>query len=205
MELTETRELIIKYRLNNDQEAFNKLLNANIKLIYYFINKFRYFGLTDNELKSDGLFGFYKAVVNYDYERMPINTFSTYLGNSIKNEMLNDIRNRQNKISRELLILDDHQYNDSKQDRIDNLEGMNEEDIFRLATVDENQKIIIELLSCLNDKQREIIINRYGLGCERKKITEIARMLNCSKQSVSSEEHNALKKMRRKKIIKDIY
>ena len=205
MELTETRELIIRYQETKDEKAFNKLLNANIKLIYYFINKYRYFGLTDDELKSDGLFGFYKAVVNYDYQRMPIKTFSSYLANSIKNEMLNDIRNSRRKLSRELLILDDGQYNDSKQNRIDNLEGMNEEDIFRLATVDENQKIISELLSCLNDKQRDIIINRYGLGCERKKLIEIAEMLNCSKQSISSEAHNALKKMRRKKIIKDIY
>ena len=136
---------------------------------------------------------------------MPIQTFATYLGNSIKNRMLNDIRNSQNKLKRELLILDDRQYFDSNKNEIDNLKGMNEEDVFQLASSYENKKIINELLSCLNEKQRTIIINRYGLGCERKKVREIAGMLNCSKQFVSSEEQNALKKMRRKKIIKDIY
>ncbi len=206
MDLTKTKELIIKYQETKDEKAFNELLMANMKLIYYFMNKFRYFNLTADELKSAGFYGFYKAVINYDYQRMPIKTFSTYLGNTIKNQMISEIRNCHDKFKRELLILDTTKKEDSEELIIDSIEGMNEEDVFKLATVEANRQIINELLSCLNSKQKQIIINRYGLdGCERKKLEELARMLNCSKQSISAEEHNALKKMRKKKIFRDIY
>ena len=58
--------------------------------------------------------------------------------------------------------------------------------------------VILEMLSCLSKKQQEIIKYRYGVcGYPYKKLIDLAKILNCSKQYISSEEKKALIKMRR--------
>ena len=76
--------------------------------------------------------------------------------------------------------------------------GLDEEDIFRLATINYNKEVINEMLHCLTNSEQIIIKYRYGIcGYPYKTLEALSKMLNCSKQYISYQEQNALKRMKR--------
>ena len=54
------------------------------------------------------------------------------------------------------------------------------------------------LLSCLPDRQKQVIEHSFGVGCALKEIKdeEIARLLGVTRQTVSSDRKKAIEKMR---------
>lgn len=82
----EAIELLIKAK-NNDIESRNKLIEHNIKLVIYIVNKrFSYTNYSKKELVSIGINGIFKAIQNFNINKR-IN-FSTYLAKTITNEIL---------------------------------------------------------------------------------------------------------------------
>ncbi len=198
MNLDEVKKYLILFQTSKDENAFKILLKNYEKLLLYFVNKYSYLTLSKDELKAAALRGFYSGLLKYDYENNTMQPFTTYIGNSIINEII--MENRKLKRKREFLLLDESikNENNNMESYINNLVGMNEEDVFRMATEKYQSEIIEEMLKSLTPKQREIIKYRFGVcGYPEKKLAELATLFNCSIQFVSSCEHSALKKMRK--------
>ena len=195
MELEELKKHIIHFRENNDEKSFNILKDNYLKLFNFFLRHYNNLPLTKEELQSSILVGFYKAILNYDYQNNSINTLTTYICKSIKNQIFNDLKYIKKK---ELLILDKNKDNDENHSYLDDIIGLDEEDIFSLATINYKKEIIKEMLNCLTNKQQEIIKYRYGIcGYPYKKLEDLSIIFKCSKQYISNQEHVSLKKMKK--------
>lgn len=194
----EAIELLIKAK-NNDIESRNKLIEHNIKLVIYIVNKrFSYTNYSKKELVSIGINGIFKAIQNFNINKR-IN-FSTYLAKTITNEIL--VYMRDDKIN------------------IKNVESIYEpliidEDILLIdilsSDIDlENDYInyvihhyIDELVVNLPDKKRNVIELYYGFnGNDKMTQEEVGNKLNTSKQYVNKilTETNELLK---RKLIKE--
>lgn len=194
----EAIELLIKAK-NNDIESRNKLIEHNIKLVIYIVNKrFSYTNYSKKELVSIGINGIFKAIQNFNINKR-IN-FSTYLAKAITNEIL--VYMRDDKIN------------------IKNVESIYEpliidEDILLIdilsSDIDlENDYInyvihhyIDELVVNLPDKKRNVIELYYGFNGNDKMTQEkLGNKLNISKQYVNKilTETNELLK---EKLIKE--
>lgn len=196
MDLEEVKKYLILFQNSKDENSFKILLKNYEKLIAYFVYKFSNLSLSKDELESSAIQGFYKGLLKYDYEKNTMYPFTTYISNAIINEIILD--NRKTKSKKEILLLDETTKEDGYDTYINHLVGMTEEDIFRMATITYNNDIIKEMLNCLTLKQREIIKYRFGVcGYQEKKLSELAKLFNCSEQFISACEHNALKKMRK--------
>lgn len=177
----EAIELLIKAK-NNDIESRNKLIEHNIKLVIYIVNKrFSYTNYSKKELVSIGINGIFKAIQNFNINKR-IN-FSTYLAKTITNEIL--VYMRDDKIN------------------IKNVESIYEpliidEDILLIdilsSDIDlENDYInyvihhyIDELVVNLPDKKRNVIELYYGFnGNDKMTQEEVGNKLNTSKQYVN--------------------
>ncbi len=81
-----------------EQSISNKLVEDNLKLVYYLFQRLRHNTLTDrykDDIISEGMIGLVKAARSYDEKRGT--KFSTYAALCIRNEMLMFLRrlNRQ--------------------------------------------------------------------------------------------------------------
>ncbi len=86
-------------------------------------------------------------------------------------------------------------------------DDLNYEDVIEQETVDDAETELIkksfvehlmESLSILSDREREVLIHRFGLnGEEPKTLQEIGKILNLSRERVRQIEKNALEKIRR--------
>lgn len=177
----EAIELLIKAK-NNDIESRNKLIEHNIKLVIYIVNKrFSYTNYSKKELVSIGINGIFKAIQNFNINKR-IN-FSTYLAKTITNEIL--VYMRDDKIN------------------FKNVESIYEpliidEDILLIDVLSsdidlENDYInyvihhyIDELVVNLPDKKRNVIELYYGFNGNDKMTQEkLGNKLNISKQYVN--------------------
>lgn len=86
-------------------------------------------------------------------------------------------------------------------------DDLNYEDVIEQETVDDAETELIkksfvehlmESLSILNERERNVLIHRFGLnGEEPKTLQEIGKILNLSRERVRQIEKNALEKIRR--------
>ncbi len=86
-------------------------------------------------------------------------------------------------------------------------DDLNYEDVIEQETVDDAETELIkksfvehlmESLSILNERERKVLIHRFGLnGEEPKTLQEIGKILNLSRERVRQIEKNALEKIRR--------
>lgn len=79
---------------------------------------------------------------------------------------------------------------------MDNISGV--EDTESLVKDDDRNNVIKELLSKLNGKERDILVNFYGIGCDSMDMDDIAERWNLTKPTIKNTKDIALKKMRRR-------
>ncbi len=202
MDLKEVERYLVHFQTYKDEESFEVLRKNYEVFLYNFCHKLNNLPFTKEELESSILLSFYSALVNYDYQKYSMNALTTYIWKTILNNILNEAKALKRR--KEVLTLDEIINKDNDTTRADLIVGMNEEDVFRFATINYNKEVIKEMLECLTKKQQEVIKYRYGIcGYPFKKVEDLALMFDCSKQYISSCERDSLKKMR--KLYNDKY
>ena len=202
MDLEEVKKYLVHFQTYKDEKSFEVLLENYRIFLHFFAHKLSNLPLDKAELESTILFSFYSALVNYDYQKYSMAALTTYIWKTILNNVLNEARNLKRK--KEVLTLDEVVSHENNTTKADLIAGMNEEDIFKLATINYNKNVINEMLQCLTKKQQEIIKYRYGVcGYPYKKVEEISSMFNCSRQYIYNCERDSLMKMR--KLYNDKY
>lgn len=192
----EAIELLIKAK-NNDIESRNKLIEHNIKLVIYIVNKrFSYTNYSKKELVSIGINGIFKAIQNFNINKR-IN-FSTYLAKTITNEILvymrDDKINFKNveSIYEPLIIDEDILLIDVLSSNIDLENDYIDSEIYRY---------IDELVVNLPDKKRNVIELYYGFNGNDKMTQEkLGNKLNISKQNVNKILIESIEILKRKLI-----
>lgn len=191
----EESRYFVDARKNGDMRAREKLIEHNLRLVSHIVRKYYSSSPSEDDLISIGTIGLIKSVDSYDIENGV--RFATYAAKCIQNEILMYFRS-QKKLSQEISINEtidtDREGNSLTYEDIIKVEDTIADDIDTKMKLAKATKYIVKEL---DDREREIIILRYGLNGS-KPITqrEVADLLKISRSYVSRIEKGALEKIR---------
>lgn len=177
-------------------EARNTLIVHNMRLVAHIAKKYQNTEDDMEEMISIGTIGLIKAVMTFKPQKG--SRLSTYAARCIDNELLMHLRNRR-KSAKEVSIYEPIG-TDKEGNQINFMDIIESDEPDVIERMDKNSKIsqLGKLLpKILNDREREIIILRYGL-LDDHPVTQkqIAVKLGISRSYVSRIEKRALEKMR---------
>src|SRR5699024_10644690 len=187
-------KMYIEQLLKGDQNARNKLIEHNLRLVAHIVKKFDNTGEDVEDLISIGTIGLIKGVETYNPNRKA--KLATYAARCIENEILMHLRSLR-KVRKDISI-----YEPIGQDKegneinfMDILEADNE-DIIEYIQLNMEIENMAQYFNVLDDREREVIVYRYGLNnySEMTK-REIAKRLEISRSYVSRIEKRDLMKI----------
>jgi RNA polymerase primary sigma factor len=171
-------------------ELKNRIIRANLRLVVSIAK--RYLGPTNNffELVSDGNMTLIRAVERFDVDRgFRFSTYATW--SIIKNfarAFADEKRRRARFVSGHEHVLDDAQDN-RRNDLVENSDDRHK------------QEVVERMLLRLDDRERRILIRRYGIGgIEVQTLEQIGRELGVTKERVrqiAARAHDKLGKLMR--------
>ncbi len=178
-------------------EAKNTLIERNMRLVAHVSKKYQNTGEDPEDLISIGTIGLIKAVTTFDAERG--SRLATYAARCIDNELLMYLRAKR-KVSREISLYEPIG-TDKEGNQISLLDIVesDEPDILEKIELHKNvEKIYRKLPEVLNEREKEIIILRYGLYNKKVQTQrEIANRIGISRSYVSRIEKHALEKLKK--------
>ena len=176
-------------------DARNKLIEHNLRLVVYIAKRFENTGINIEDLISIGTLGLIKA----------INTFclgkniklATYASRCIENEILMYIRKTSGKHC-EVSI--DEPLNvdwDGNELLLSDILGSDEEPAVASIVKEEENAAIYEAVNSLDERERRIIILRFGLyGNEEMTQKDVAALLGISQSYISRLEKKIIDRLR---------
>lgn len=189
-------KIVIEKAYNGCELSQSKLIEHNLRLVIYIANKYKNTEVESDDLISIGSIGLIKAVNTFNPHKNI--KFATYASRCISNEILMHLRKEKKK--RKEMFLEDTVKSDSEGNSLSIMDvvGTGKEEIEHEILLNDNVKIIKSILYTLPEDERKIIQFRFGIDCERKKQTDIARFFNISQSYVSRIERKVLKKIKNK-------
>lgn len=184
----------IQQMQKGDEDARNKLIEHNLRLVAHIVKKFENTGEDMEDLISIGTIGLIKGIESYSADKGT--KLATYAARCIENEILMHLRALK-KVKKDVSLHDpigqDKEGNEIS--LMDILEAENE-DVIEYIQLNMEIDKMKNYLSILDNREKEVIIYRYGLN-NRQEMTqrEIAKKLNISRSYVSRIEKRALMKV----------
>ena len=202
-----SKEDEIKYvelSMNGDILAREKLIEHNLRLVVFLSKKYENTGVDLEDLVSIGTIGLIKGVNTYKLDKNI--KLATYASRCIDNEILMFLR--KNKKRKTEVSFEDNLSYDSEGNEL-HLEDIlgTENDIVTKSLEDEtDKKILYEEINKLNERDRQIMILRYGLfNNEELTQKDVADMLGISQSYISRIEKKVIKRIQNITKIWKIY
>mgnify|MGYP005771909023 CR=1 FL=1 len=192
----EEEEKAISDMLNGDKEARNKLIEHNLRLVAHIVKKFDNASYDTDDLISIGTIGLIKGIDSY--QKSKSTKITTYAARCIENEIL--MHFRSNKKLASTISLNDSIGFDKDGGEVSLMEIIKDDskDIADTLHLQDNINLLKQYFHVLTDREKEIIIKRYGLLNQKEETQkEIAKELNISRSYVSRIEKRALSKVLR--------
>ncbi len=191
----EEEEAAFSRMKNGDEEARQKLILHNLRLVSHIVRKYYSSSPDQEDLISIGTIGLVKAVDSFNCENGA--RFATYAARCIQNEILMHFRSRKKHTSEvsinETIDVDRDGNPLSYLDVICDDEDFAEEVQRKLLT----ERMMKSIDLCLSSRERQIIELRYGLcGKDARTQKEVADLLGISRSYVSRIEKSALQKLK---------
>ena len=192
-------EKYLELAKNGDVEARSKLIEHNLRLVAHIVKKYDHRIDDVDDLISIGTIGLIKGVDSYSYKHGT--RLTTYAAKCIENEIL--MYYRSDKKHNKNISINESVGFDNEGNEITFL------DILKTPKPDfamdihkkDNIQLMKEYFNVLTEREKEIIIKRYGLNnTDELTQKEIAEQLNISRSYVSRIEKRALTKMLREFI-----
>jgi len=190
----EERNLLLKVK-EGDIDARNTLIVHNLRLVVFIAKKFESTKINIEDLISIGSMGLIKGVQTFKLEKNI--KLATYASRCIENEILMYLRKtqkiRQEVSLDEVLSIDSEGNEMMLSDVLYSTEPLALEKI----TKEEDVNNIYYALSRLKEREREIMVLRFGLN-GKKPLTqkEVADLLGISQSYISRLEKRIIDKMR---------
>ncbi|MBQ9545249.1 MAG: RNA polymerase sporulation sigma factor SigK [Clostridia bacterium] len=177
------------------KKARNTLIEHNLRLVVYIAKKFENTAVPIEDLVSIGTIGLVKAVSSFIPEKNI--KLATYASRCIENEILMFIR--KNTQIRGEISIDEPLNTDQDGNELvlaDVLES-DADEINSNLEKQEEKKMIARALQSLSERERTIIVLRFGLGGHREKTQkQVAKMLNISQSYISRLEKKIISKLK---------
>ena len=193
MTAEEEKEALLKMS-QGDESARQTLIERNLRLVVYIAKKYEGSVPDISDLVSVGAIGLIKAVDSFNYENGT--RFATYGAKCIQNEILMLFRS-QKKYGCEVSLNDtidiDKDGNPLTYIDIISTEDSIADDVDKKIKI---TKALEYIRDNLDEREKQIIIMRYGLGKTRAYTQrEIAQILGISRSYVSRIEKSVLEKI----------
>lgn len=179
-----------------NEEAKQLLIERNLRLVVFIARRFESTGINLEDLISIGTIGLIKAVGTYRRDRNI--KLATYASRCIENEILMYIRkisNQKTEISLDEPINMDY---DGNELLLSDILGTDEDMILRPMEDDVDIFLLRKSVKELPEREREIILMRYGLE-GRKELTqkEVAQKMGISQSYISRLEKKIMHRLRK--------
>ncbi|WPZ20124.1 RNA polymerase sporulation sigma factor SigK [Geobacillus subterraneus] len=187
-------EKYLELMAKGDEQARNRLIEHNLRLVAHIVKKFENTGEEVEDLISIGTIGLIKAIESYSSGKGT--KLATYAARCIENEILMHLRSL--KKTRKDVSLHEPIGQDKEGNEISLLDILKSEgqDIVDEIQLNMELEQVKKYISVLDEREKEVIVNRFGLGRQREKTQrEIAKELGISRSYVSRIEKRALMKM----------
>ncbi|MBE6139687.1 MAG: sigma-70 family RNA polymerase sigma factor [Firmicutes bacterium] len=193
-----TKEDEVKYvelSMAGDEFARNKLIEHNLRLVVFLAKKYENTGVDLEDLVSIGTIGLIKGVNTYKLDKNI--KLATYASRCIDNEILMFLR--KNKRRRGEVSFEDSLSYDSEGNELhlEDILGTADDIVTRPLEEEIEKKILYQELTKLNDRDKEIMIMRYGLY-NTKEMTqkEVASTLGISQSYISRIEKKVISRLK---------
>ena len=180
------------------EDARQKLIAHNLRLVVYLAKKFENTGINVEDLISIGTIGLIKGINTFDPAKKI--KLATYASRCIENEILMYLR-RNSKRRMEVSI--DEPLNvdwDGNELLLSDILGTDEDMVCRDIENEVELGLLHEALDKLDEREREIIVLRYGLdrpdGSEMTQ-KEVADLLGISQSYISRLEKKIIRRLKK--------
>ena len=195
LEKTEEGELIARLS-QGDRCARNTLIEHNLRLVVYIARRFENTGINIEDLVSIGTIGLIKAVGTYQPEKSI--KLATYASRCIENEILMFLRKTS---SQKMELSLDEPLNtdwDGNELLLSDILGTESDLVMRPIEADVDRQLLRQAMERLEDRERQIISLRFGLGggreCTQK---EVADQLGISQSYISRLEKRIINRLKK--------
>lgn len=188
--------------LEQGQETAKQLLiEHNLRLVVFIARRFENTGVNLEDLISIGTIGLIKAISTYRREKNI--KLATYASRCIENEILMHIRkisNQKTEISLDEPINMDY---DGNELLLSDILGTDEDTVTGPLEDDVDLCLLRQALKDLPEREREIVLMRYGLE-GRKELTqkEVAQKMGFSQSYISRLEKRIMQRLRKELLLK---
>ena len=192
----EEERKVIDQAVSGNQKARATLIEHNLRLVVYVAK--RYDNSTNcplEDLISIGTIGLVKAINTFKADKNI--KLATYASRCIENEILMYLR-KNNKIRYEISL--DEPLNidyDGNELLLGDIVGTDDDLVEQEMMKSDQRKLFYEALKDLNEREKEILILRYGLS-NHDELTQkdVAKLLGISQSYISRLEKKIIKKLR---------
>ena len=191
----EETELVRRMK-EGDRAAKDKLIEHNLRLVVYIAKKFENTGIDAEDLVSQGTIGLIKAVNNYSADKNI--KLATFASRCIENEVLMYLR-KMSKVRSEVSFEEPlNTDSDGNTLLLGDTLGTEPDDVYVALDTSEEKKRLLFVLNDLSERDRRIVVARFGLfGAEEKTQKEIADMMGISQSYISRLEKKVLGKLKK--------
>ena len=179
-----------------DETAKQRLIEHNLRLVVFIARRFENTGVNLEDLISIGTIGLIKAISTYRRDKNI--KLATYASRCIENEILMHIRKisgQKAEVSLDEPINMDY---DGNELLLSDILGTDEDTVSGRLEEDVDLCLLRQALRELPDREREIVLMRYGLE-GRKELTqkEVAQKMGISQSYISRLEKRIMLRLRK--------
>lgn len=172
------------------------LIEHNLRLVVYIAKKFENTGINIEDLISIGTIGLIKGINTYKPEKSI--KLATYASRCIENEILMYLR--KSAVQRSEISIDEPLNTDwdGNELLLSDILGTDEDEAMRPLEERIDKDLLLEAVSRLSEREKQIISMRFGLfGREEKTQKEVADCLGISQSYISRIEKRILSRLKR--------
>ncbi len=179
-----------------DEQAKEKMIVHNLRLVIYIAKKFENSAVNIEDLTSIGSLGLIKAVNSFKPSKNI--KFATYASRCVENEILMFLRKQSNKNND--ISIDDALSVDSDGNELNLIDILytDEYEVSKSMEEESEKQILWKSILSLNNRDRNIILMRFGLGgVQEKTQKEVADEIGISQSYISRLEKRIFKKLKK--------
>ena len=182
-----------------DEGARQLLIEHNLRLVVYISKRFENTGINIEDLISIGTIGLIKAVNTFNSGKNI--KLATYASRCIENEILmylRKINSQRTEVSFDEPLNTDW---DGNELLLSDILGTEEDEVYRPLEDDADKQMLMEAIDSLDQREREIILLRFGLPAGKEYTQkEVADMLGISQSYISRLEKRIIDRLRREML-----
>lgn len=182
-----------------DPEAKKLLIEHNLRLVVYIARRFENTGVGLEDLVSIGTIGLIKAVNTFNSGKNI--KLATYASRCVENEILMYLRKisaQKTEVSLDEPLNTDW---DGNELLLSDVLGTDGDEVSRPLEEDADRRMLLKAVENLNERERTIIVMRFGL-CGSREYTqkEVADIMGISQSYISRLEKRIILRLRRELI-----